>query len=56
MDSNLNKYAEYLSLANRSRELYSNSAGDFIHSEDLYQHLPEVIEMINKANGPGMNP
>src|SRR5262245_55832543 len=56
MDNHLNKYTEYLSLANRNRELYSSSAGDFMNSEDLHQYLPGVIEMINNVNGPGMNP
>jgi hypothetical protein len=56
MDNNVNEYGQYFSLANRNGELYSNTPGDFINSEDLYQYLPRVIEVINKANGPGMNP
>jgi hypothetical protein len=56
MDSNLNQYAQNFSPANRNRDLYSSSAGDFMNSQDLYQYLPKVIEVINKANGPGVNP
>jgi hypothetical protein len=55
MDNNLNQYAQLFSLANRNSGLYNSSPGDF-NSEDLYQHLPGIIEMVNKANGPGMNP
>ena len=56
MDSKSNKYAQYLPFANHSGELCSNTPGDFINSEDLKQHLPRAMEMINQADGPGMNP
>ena len=56
MDSNLNKYAQYLPFASHNGELYSNAPGDFINSEDLRQHLPPVMEMINKVDGLGSNP
>jgi len=56
MDSNLNKYVQYLPFANNSGELYSNTPGDFISSEDLRQHLPPVMEMINKVDSLGSNP
>lgn len=56
MDSNLNQDAQHFSLAERNRELYSSSPGDFLNSEELHQYLPRVIEMINKGNCPGTNP
>ena len=47
---------EYFSLANRNRELYNTSAGDFMNAQELHQYLPGIIDIINKTNGPGMNP
>ena len=54
MDNNLNQDA-HLFLTNRNSEFYNSPPGDF-NSEDLYQHLPGIIEVVNKTNGPGINP
>jgi hypothetical protein len=56
MNRSLDQSMEYLSLANSTREQYSNSAGDFANSGEGEKYMPKVMELINQSSGPGMNP
>jgi hypothetical protein len=56
MDNNLNQAMQYFSPANRNRELYNTSPGDFMRSEDLRQHLEKVMEEIKQADCFDVNP